>query len=166
MNRKYDREQYLERITAINRIIPDCSISTDLIAGFCSETEDDYKQTLSLMREVQYDFAYMFIYSERPGTYAERHLKDDVDENIKSKRLTEIINLQSQLSSKTKKLDIGKVFEVLVEGKSKKKATEFFGRTSQNKVVVFPVLNALPGDYVNVQIDDCTTATLLGHIVK
>lgn len=165
MNRKYSREWYLGRIEAIKRFIPDCSLSTDLIAGYCTETEEDHQQTLSLMREVGYDFAYMFKYSERPGTYAERHYKDDVDEEVKSRRLTEIINLQNELSAASKKKDLGQTFEVLVEGVSKKSHDEMFGRTSQNKVVVFPRFDFKPGDYVNVRITGCTSATLIGEVV-
>jgi tRNA-2-methylthio-N6-dimethylallyladenosine synthase len=162
MKRKYDREHYLERIHAIKNIIPGCSISTDIITGFCSETEEDHRETLSLMQEAGYDFAYMFKYSERSGTYAARHLKDDVAEGTKSGRLTEIINLQSRLSSVSKKNDVGKIVEVLVEGVSKKSDDELFGRTSQNKVVVFPKLNYKIGDYVNVEITGYTSATLKG----
>jgi tRNA-2-methylthio-N6-dimethylallyladenosine synthase len=163
MNRKYTREWYFNRIKAIKNILPECSISTDLIAGFCSETENDHKQTLSLMREVKYDFAYMFKYSERPGTYAERHLKDDVPDEIKLHRLLEIINLQNSLSADSKRQDIGKTFEVLVEGFSKKSDVELSGRTSQNKVVVFPKMNFKPGNFVSVHITKCTPATLIGE---
>ena len=166
MNRKYTRDWYLGRIAAIKEAIPECSISTDLITGFCAETIEDHELTLSLMREVSFDFAYMFKYSERPGTFAERKLKDDIDENTKSQRLTEIINLQSELSEKSKKKDIGKVFEVLIEGTSKKSKSELFGRTSQNKVVVFPGTNHKPGEYVQVEIFSCTSATLKGSIVE
>jgi tRNA-2-methylthio-N6-dimethylallyladenosine synthase len=165
MNRKYDREWYLNRICAIKKIIPGCSISTDLIAGFCSETEIDHQYTLSLMKEVGFDFAYMFKYSERPGTYAERKLKDDVPENVKTRRLSEIIKLQNELSMQSKKEDIGKTFEVLAEGISKKSKQELFGRTTQNKVVVFPRDNFNPGDYVNVLITGCTSATLIGKAI-
>ena len=162
MNRKYDREQYLERISAIRRIIPGCSISTDIIAGFCSENDDDHRQTLSLMEEAGYDFAYMFKYSERPDTPAARKLKDDVPEEVKSGRLTEIIELQGMLSAGSKEADLGKTFEVLVEGTSKKSEQELYGRTSQNKVVVFPGRGYKPGDYVNITIDRFTPATLIG----
>ncbi len=162
MNRGYTREEYLERIAAINRIIPGCAISTDIIAGFCSETEDDHRQTKSLMEEVGYDFSFMFKYSERPDTAAARKLTDDVPDNVKSHRLTEIIELQGRLSARSKKSDIGRTFEVLVEGTSKKSADELFGRTSQNKVVVFPAGSHKPGDYVNVKITRSTPATLIG----
>ncbi len=162
MNRKYTREWYLGRIEAIRRAIPDCSISTDLIAGFCGETPGDHLETLSLMREVGYEFAYMFAYSERPGTYAQRHLPDDISEDVKRERLTEIINLQGELSLASNRRDVGRHFEVLVEGESKRSGDQVFGRTSQNKVVVLPKLNFRPGDYVQVLITDCTSATLIG----
>ena len=137
MNRKYTREWYLDRINAIKRIVPDCTLSTDIIAGFCGETDEEHSETLSLMREVGFDFAYMFKYSERPDTKAARHMKDDVPETVKTRRLNEIIALQNQLSAKGKKADIGKTFEVLVEGKAKKAAGAMMGRTTGNKVVVF-----------------------------
>jgi tRNA-2-methylthio-N6-dimethylallyladenosine synthase len=165
MNRRYTREWYLNRIQAIKNILPDCSISTDIIAGFCYETEEDHQQTLSLMEEVGYDFAFMFKYSERPGTKAQLELKDNVPYEVKTRRLNEIIELQSKLSEKSKQQDIGKTFEVLIEGVSKKSADELFGRTSQNKVVVFPKENYAPGQYVYVRIKDCTSATLIGEIV-
>ena len=165
MNRRYTREWYLNRIQAIKNILPDCSISTDIIAGFCDETEEDHQQTLSLMEEVGYDFAFMFKYSERPGTKAQLELKDNVPDEVKTRRLNEIIELQSKLSEKSKQQDIGKTFEVLIEGVSKKSADELFGRTSQNKVVVFPKENYAPGQYVYVRIKDCTSATLIGEIV-
>jgi tRNA-2-methylthio-N6-dimethylallyladenosine synthase len=164
MNRGYTREWYLDRINAIKRIIPDCAISTDIIAGFSYETEEDHKQTLSLMNEVGYDFAYMFAYSERPKTYAQRKYTDDVPEEVKSRRLQEIINLQHQLSAKSKSSDLGKTVDVLVEGTSKKKKNELFGRTSQNKTVVFPAETCKKGDYVKVLITECTSATLIGKV--
>ena len=166
MNRKYTREDYLDRIKAIRSIIPDCSISTDIIAGFCTETEVDHDMTLSIMREVGFDFAYMFKYSERPNTKAARQLKDDVPEEVKTRRLMEIIELQGKLSEQSKKSDLGKRFEVLIEGESKKSKDEFFGRTSQNKVVVFPKENHKIGEFVFVEITDCTPATLIGRIVQ
>jgi tRNA-2-methylthio-N6-dimethylallyladenosine synthase len=166
MNRGYTSEYYLSRIEAIRNIIPDCAISTDIIAGFCSETEIDHDQTLSLMKKVGFDFAFMFKYSERPDTAAARKLPDDVLEETKSRRLTEIIELQGNLSEESKKRDIGKCFEVLIEGESKKSGDSFYGRTSQNKVVVFPRENYVVGDYVFVKITSCTPATLLGFIVK
>ena len=166
MNRKYDRNWYLQRIAAIKEILPACSISTDIISGFCTETEEDHQETLSLMKEVGYDFAFMFKYSERPNTKAARKLKDDVSEEIKSRRLTEIINLQGELSSKSKETDLGNTYEVLIEGVSRKSISDFFGRTSQNKVVVFPREDKEIGDYVFVKILDYTSATLLGMIAK
>lgn len=166
MNRKYTREDYLDRIAAIRSIIPDCSISTDIITGFCTETELDHDMTLSLMREVGFDFAYMFKYSERPNTKAARQLSDDVPEDVKTRRLMQIIELQGTLSEQSKKNDVGKRFEVLIEGESKKSKDEFFGRTSQNKVVVFPKENYKIGEFVFVEVTDCTPATLIGHIVE
>ena len=162
MNRGYTREWYMDRISAIKRILPDCAISTDIMTGFPGETEEEHQETLSLMEWVNYDFAYMFKYSERPKTYAARHLKDDISEGAKTRRLTEIINLQNKLSEKSKKEDLGKVFEVLIEGISKKSSEQLFGRTSQNKVVVFPKKDFKVGDYVFVEITDCTSATLIG----
>ena len=165
MNRGYTREWYSERIKAIQRILPDCSISTDIITGFCSETEEEHKETLSLMEWAEFDFAYMFKYSERPGTKAAKKLKDDVPEEVKSQRLTEIIELQNKLSQSAKTKDINREYEVLVEGISKKSENDLFGRTSQNKVVVFPRKNYKPGDTVKVRINNCTSATLLGEPV-
>lgn len=162
MNRKYTREWYLERITAIKREIPDCGITTDLIAGFCGETEQDHQQTLSLMEHVGYDFAYMFKYSERPNTKAQRTMPDDISEDVKTARLTEIISLQNRLSLESNRKDIGKTFEVLVENVSKRSDEQLSGRTSQNKVVIFDRDTYKIGDYVNVKIDDCTSATLMG----
>lgn len=162
MNRKYTREWYLDRIGAIRRMLPDCSISTDLIAGFCTETPQDHEATLSLMREVGYEFAYMFKYSERPNTKAQRTMADDVPEEAKTARLTEIINVQNELSLASNRRDVGRHFEVLVEGRSKRSADEVYGRTSQNKVVILPRMNYLPGDYVHVLITDCSSATLIG----
>lgn len=165
MHRGYTREWYLDRIRAIKTILPDCAISTDLIAGFSGETEEDHQLTLSLMREVRYDFAFMFKYSERPGTYAARHLKDDVPEEVKNRRLSEIIALQNELSAENKEQDVDSVVEVLVEGVSKKSEAELFGRTSQNKVVVFPAEDARVGDYVKVKVNRNTSATLIGTMV-
>jgi tRNA-2-methylthio-N6-dimethylallyladenosine synthase len=164
MNRKYTREWYLDRIAAINRIVPGCTVSTDIIAGFCGETEEEHQETLSLMREAGFDFAYMFRYSERPDTKAARHLKDVVPDKVKTRRLNEIIALQNELSAISKKADIGKTFEVLVEGKAKKPAGALMGRTTGNKVVVFVSDNAKPGDYVKVQITSATSATLIGEV--
>ena len=162
MNRKYDREWYIERIRAIRRIIPECAISTDIITGFCSETEEDHLETLKLMEWAEFDFAYMFAYSERPGTRAAGKLDDDVTEEVKKRRLKEVISLQNRISAMVKKKDIGMVFEVLVEGRSKKSEHDLFGRTSQNKVVVFPESGQQPGDYVKVKIERSTSATLIG----
>jgi tRNA-2-methylthio-N6-dimethylallyladenosine synthase len=165
MNRKYTREWYLDRIDAINCILPGCAISTDIIAGFCGETEEEHQETLSLMKEVGFDFAYMFKYSERPDTKAARHMKDDVPEAVKTRRLNEIIALQNKLSATSKKADIGKTFEVLVEGKAKKPAGALMGRTTGNKVAVFTAEGVMPGDHVKVLITSATSATLIGYIV-
>jgi tRNA-2-methylthio-N6-dimethylallyladenosine synthase len=165
MNREYSREDYMDRIKAIRKIIPECSLSTDMITGFCTESEEDHKESLSLMEWAGYDFAYMFKYSERPGTKAARKLKDDVPEEIKAARLSEMIRLQNKLSAECKKNDVGKVFEVLIEGSSKRSKEQLSGRTSQNKVVVFPAGNYKKGEYVNVIIEKCTSATLIGKAV-
>ncbi len=165
MKRGYSREWYLNRIDAIRKIIPDCSISTDMISGYCGETEQDHQDTLSLMKKVEYDFAYMFIYSERPNTYAARNYNDDVDEKTKKRRLAEVIELQQKLSLQSNTKDIGKVFDVLVEGVSKKSDNRYFGRNSQNKVIVFPKGSLNIGDYVSIKVISCTSATLLGEIV-
>ena len=166
MNRVYTREQYLERIATIKRVIPDCAIATDIIAGFCGETEEEHQATLSLMREVGYAYAYMFKYSVRDNTYAATHYADDVPDDLKTKRLEEIIALQQQLSLEHNQRDVGKTFEVLVEGVSKRSDEQLFGRNSQNKVVVFPRKNYKKGDYVNVAIASCTAATLIGTPVE
>jgi len=166
MNRKYTRETYLNRINAIRRIIPGCAISTDIIAGFCGETTEEHLQTISLMKEVAFDFAFMFKYSERPGTPAEKKYEDDVPEKIKSDRLQEIINLQNQNSLKSNQSDVGQIFEVLVEGFSKKSKQAVSGRNSQNKMVVFPNEGFKPGDYVKVKVEDCSSATLLGKAIS
>lgn len=165
MNREYSREWYMKRISAIRSIIPDCAISTDIIAGFCTETEEDHNETLSLMEWAGYDFAYMFKYSERPGTKAARKLKDDVPDDVKTRRLNEIIALQNKLSARSKKQDVGRVFEVLIEDRSKRSESRLSGRTSQNKVAVFPAEGRKKGEYVNVKIEGCTPATLLGKII-
>lgn len=165
MKRGYSREEYMKRIESIRRILPEASLSTDIIAGFCGETEADHHETLSLMEWAGYDFAFMFKYSERPGTYAARKLNDDVPEEIKTKRLNEIIHLQNKLSAASKKRDIGRIFEVLAEGTSKRSDKELFGRTSQNKVVVFPKGNCQPGDLIHVKIVRSTAATLIGERV-
>jgi len=162
MNRKYTREWYMNRIEAIRKIIPDCAISTDIISGFCNETEDDHQQTLSLMEWAGFDYAFMFKYSERPDTMAAKKLEDNVPEEIKSRRLEEVIALQQTLSLTSYRRDVHKQFTVLVEGFSKRSKDYLFGRTSQNKVVVFPKNDYKPGDYVDVTITDCTAATLKG----
>ena len=163
MKRRYTREHYMDRISAIRKYLPGATISTDIIAGFCGETEEEHQQTLSLMKWAGYDFAYMFKYSERPDTFAAEKMKDDVSEAVKTRRLNEIIELQSKLSLESKQRDVGQTFEVLVEGTSKKSSEELYGRTSQNKVVVFPKNELKPGDYTDVTITDCTSATLKGH---
>jgi len=162
MNRKYTREWYLDRVNSIKKHIEDCTISTDIISGFCGETEKDHQETLSLMEEVGYYYAFMFKYSDRPGTKAHKSMKDDVPEEVKSKRLDEIIQLQQRLSLESNKKDIGKEFEVLVEGKSKRSQDDFFGRNSQNKVVVFPAIKGIKtGYYTNKVITKVTAATLM-----
>ena len=165
MNRKYTREWYLERVAAIRRIIPDCGLSTDIFSGYHSETEEDHQESLSLMRECGYDSAFMFKYSERPGTYASKHLPDDISEEIKIRRLNEIIELQNQLSAESNAKDVGKVFEVMVEGVSKRSKEQLFGRTQQNKVVVFNRGNHRIGDFVNVKVTASSSATLIGEEV-
>lgn len=163
MNRKYDREWYLNRVAAIKRILPDCGLSTDMFCGFHSETLEEHEMSLDLMREVGYDASFLFKYSERPGTYAAKNLPDTVAEEEKIRRLNELIDLQNKLSGESNRRDLGKEFEVLVEGFSKRSREQLFGRTQQNKVVVFPKENARVGQFVRVKITDCTTATLLGH---
>ncbi len=166
MNRKYTREWYLGRIAAIRRAMPDCAISTDVIAGFSGETQADHAATLSLMREVGYEFAFMFKYSERPDTAAARTMPDDVPDEEKTARLTEIIELQNELSLASNRLDVGREFEILVEGFSKRSRDKVFGRTSQNKVVVIPAADHKPGDYVRVRITGCSSATLQGEEIN
>ena len=166
MNRKYTREWYLSRVDAIRRIVPDCGLSTDIFCGYHSETEEDHAESLSLMRECAYDAAFMFKYSERPGTYASKHLPDDVPEEVKIRRLNEIIALQTQLSAESNARDEGKTFAVLVEGVSKRSREQLFGRTEQNKVVVFDRAGARIGETVDVRITASTAATLLGERVQ
>jgi tRNA-2-methylthio-N6-dimethylallyladenosine synthase len=166
MNRKYTREWYLDRIEAIKKYIPDCGITTDVFAGFCGETESDHQDTLDVMRQVKFDSAFMFKYSERPGTHAAEHLIDDVPEEIKINRLNEIISLQQKLSLESNKKDVGKSIEVLAESYSKRSKENLFGRTSQNKVVVFPKENVQQGDYVHVTIESYSAATLKGTLNK
>ena len=163
MNRKYTREWYLDRIAAIRRILPDCGITTDMFSGFHSETEEDFEETLSLMREVGFDSSFLFKYSERPGTYASKHLPDDVPEEVKIARLQRMIDLQNELSLESNRRDIGHEFEVLVEGFSKRSREQLFGRTSQNKVVVFDKGNHRIGQLVQVRVTDASSATLLGE---
>ena len=155
----------MDRVNTIHRIIPECSLSTDMITGFCTETDEDHKESLSLMEWAGFDFSYMFKYSERPGTKAARKLKDDVSESVKAERLSEMIALQNRLSAKSKKSDIGMVFDVLVEGFSKRSQQYMFGRTSQNKVVVFPGDGLKKGEYIKVIIERTTSATLIGKCV-
>jgi tRNA-2-methylthio-N6-dimethylallyladenosine synthase len=164
MNRGYSREWYLDRIKAIRKFIPDCSISTDIISGFCSETEEQHRDTLSLMDLVEYQYAYMYKYSERPKTLAERKYEDDIPEEVKGRRLQEIIDKQSTHSLKRNSNTIGKTFKVLIDSVSKRSQEHFSGRTDQNVTVVFPRKNYKPGDYVNVLINNCTSGTLLGEI--
>ena len=165
MNRKYTREWYLDRIEAIRNIVPDCGISTDIIAGFCGETEEDHQQTLSLMRHCSYDAAFMFKYSERPGTFASRHMKDDIEDSEKVRRLNEIIALQQECSANNNRNCIGHTYEVLIEGVSKRSREQFFGRTEQNRTAVFDRKHYKIGDFVKVRINGSTAATLLGEIV-
>ena len=164
MNRKYTREWYLERVAAIRRIIPDCAISTDIFVGYSGETEEDHQQSLSLMREVGYDSAFMFKYSERPGTYASKHLPDDVPEEVKIRRLNEIIALQNELSAEANRRCIGKEYEVLIEGVSKRSRDELFGRTGQNKVVILPREGLHIGQVVSAVITESSSATLKGAV--
>jgi len=168
MNRTYTREWYLAKIDRILAVMPDCGLSSDIIAGFCTETEEDHKDTLSLMEYARYDMSYMFFYSERPGTLAARRYQDDIPEETKKRRLDEIVRLQNRLSLQKNREDIGKTVEVLIEGDSKKSTEDWRGRSSQNKVVVFPKGNHSyrKGDYVQVKVNDCTGATLLGTIIE
>lgn len=166
MNRKYTREWYLDRVAAIRRILPEAGLSTDMFTGFHGETEEDFQQTLSLMREAAFDSAFMFKYSERPGTFASKHLPDNVPEDEKVERLNRMIALQNELSLESNRRDVGKEFEVLVEGVSKRSSDELFGRTSQNKVVVFTRSNYKPGDFLRVRVTDASSATLRGEIVE
>ena len=167
MNRSYTRECYMAKVDRIKEIIPDCGISSDIIAGFCTEREEDHKDTLSMMEYAQYDMSYMFFYSERPGTLAERRYKDDIPLEEKKKRLQEIVEIQNRLSLRSNQKDLGKTFKVLIEATSKRSEADWMGRNSQNKVIVFPkgLHNYKPGDYVQVKVNDCTQATLLGEIV-
>jgi tRNA-2-methylthio-N6-dimethylallyladenosine synthase len=162
MNRKYTRQWYLDRVEAIRRFIPDCGLTTDMFCGYCGETEEDHQASLSLMRQCRYDSAFLFKYSQRPGTYAARHLADDVPEAVKLRRLEEMIALQNELSAESHRRDIGQTFEVLIEGRSKRSAEQVFGRTSQNKVVVFDRNGHRPGDLARVTVTEASSATLKG----
>jgi len=166
MNRTYDREWYLDRVAAIREIVPDCGISSDVITGFCGETEADHQDTLSMMESVRYDMSYMFFYSERPGTLAARKYLDDIDLETKKRRLQEVIALQNKHSLERNQADVGKVHRILVEKRSKKSADDLCGRNDQNKMVVFPKGNLQPGQYANVLVESCTGATLLGRVVE
>ena len=166
MKRKYTREWYLNRIAAIRRILPDASISTDVFCGFHDETEEDHQETLSLLREVNFDLAFMFKYSERPGTFAAKNLPDNVSEEEKLRRLAEIIEIQRELTNQKNQLDIGKTFEVLVEGFSKKSKEQLFGRTSQNKVVIFPRPGRQIGETIQVKVLSASSAALIGEVVE
>ncbi|MEY3433143.1 MAG: tRNA ((37)-C2)-methylthiotransferase MiaB [Bacteroidota bacterium] len=168
MNRTYTREWYKAKVDRIRKVMPDCAISSDIIAGFCTETEEDHLETLDVMKHSRYEFSYMFIYSERPGTLAAKRYKDDVPEEVKKRRLEEIVSMQNKLSLESNQLDLGKVFEVLIEGNSKRSDLQWMGRNSQNKVVVFDKVSEIklqPGDYVRVKVNNCTQGTLLGEYV-
>ena len=168
MNRSYTREWYMAKVDRIRQIIPDCGISSDVISGFCTESEEDHQDTLEVMEYSKYDFSYMFFYSERPGTLAQRRYKDDIPETVKKKRLQEIVDLQGRLSHQSNLQDLDKTFKVLIENTSKKSDQKWMGRSSQNKVIVFPKSNQQhkPGDYVWVKVTECTQATLLGNIFQ
>lgn len=167
MNRSYTREWYMAKVDRIRELLPDCGISSDIIAGFCTETEEDHQDTLSLMAYSGYDLSYMFFYSERPGTLAQRRYKDDIPDAVKKRRLQEIVELQNGLSQQSNRADIGKTFTVLIEGVSRKSEADWMGRNSQNKVIVFAKgdHDRKPGDYVQVKVTSCTKATLLGEMV-
>jgi tRNA-2-methylthio-N6-dimethylallyladenosine synthase len=166
MNRTYTREWYIGKVNRIREILPGCGLSTDMITGFCTETEEDHQQSLSLMEYCQYDLAYMYFYSERPGTLAERRYKDDIPEDIKKRRLQEMVALYRTHSLKSMQKDVGKTFKVLIEGTSKKSENDLFGRSDHNKVIVFPKENYKKGDYVNVKVESCTAGTLLGKAIN
>ena len=168
MNRTYTREWYMAKVDRIKEIMPDCAISSDIIAGFCTETEEDHQDTLQMMEYAGYEMSYMFFYSERPGTLAQRRYKDDIPEAVKKRRLQEIVDLQGKLSAKSNQRDLGKIFKVLIEGSSKKSDDYWMGRSSQNKVIVFPKGDDIlqPGHYAIVKVTNCTQATLIGEIIK
>ncbi|TCJ19272.1 tRNA (N6-isopentenyl adenosine(37)-C2)-methylthiotransferase MiaB [Flaviaesturariibacter flavus] len=167
MNRTYTREWYQAKVDRIKEIMPDCALSSDVIAGFCTETEEEHRETLSMMEHAKYEMSYMFFYSERPGTLAQRRYKDDIPEDVKKRRLTEIVNLQNRLSLESNRKDLGKTYKVLIESTSRRSESDWMGRNSQNKVIVFAKngQDLKPGDYVNVTVQECTKATLLGSIV-
>lgn len=166
MNRKYTREWYLDRVNAIRTIIPDCALTTDMFSGYCTETEEDHQLSQSLMKECRYDSAFLFKYSQRPGTYADRHFADDIDEATKIRRLNELIATQNELSLAQNTADVGKTFEILVEGRSKRSADQLYGRTSQNKVVIFDRGDHCPGELLKARVTGASSATLMGEIVK
>ncbi|MBR1792277.1 MAG: tRNA (N6-isopentenyl adenosine(37)-C2)-methylthiotransferase MiaB [Bacteroidales bacterium] len=166
MNRHYTAEWYLDRVAAIRHYLPECSITTDVIAGFCTETEEDHQATLEMFRTVRYDYAYMFKFSMRPDTFAHKHMVDDIDEREKTRRLEEIIALQGQIALENNQKEIGRTYEILVEGTSHRSDKQLFGRNSQNKVIVFDREEVKPGEYVRVEVTDCTAATLKGRLVK
>ncbi|HET7896622.1 MAG TPA: MiaB/RimO family radical SAM methylthiotransferase, partial [Flavisolibacter sp.] len=168
MNRNYTREWYMAKVDRIKEIMPDCSISSDIIAGFCTETEEDHRDTVSMMEYAGYDMSYMFFYSERPGTLAQRRYQDDIPEDVKKRRLQEIVETQNRLSLVSNQKDLGKTFKVLIEATSKRSDEQWMGRNSQNKVIVFAKedFDLKPGDYVQVKVQSCTQATLLGEIVR
>ena len=166
MNRKYTVEWYLDRVESIRHHMPDCSITTDVIAGFCGETPEDHAATLELFRRVRYDYAYMFKYSQREGTYAAKHMPDDIADDEKTRRLNEIIALQGQIALENNRKEVGREYEVLVEGESHRSKEQLFGRNSQNKVLVFDRKDAVPGTYRKVRVTDCTAATLIGELVS
>jgi tRNA-2-methylthio-N6-dimethylallyladenosine synthase len=167
MNRNYTREWYMAKVNRIKEIMPDCGLSSDIIAGFCTETEEEHKETVSMMEFAGYDMSYMFFYSERPGTLAQRRYKDDIPEDVKKRRLQEIVETQNRLSLQSNQKDVGKTVKVLIEGNSRRSDAAWMGRNSQNKVVIFSkgTYDLKPGDYVNVKIHDCSQATLFGEIV-
>ncbi|MFM6926735.1 MAG: radical SAM protein, partial [Ferruginibacter sp.] len=165
MNRTYSREWYIAKVNRIRELIPDCGISTDMITGFCTETEEDHQESLSLMEYCKYDLAYMYFYSERPGTLAARRFEDDVPLDVKKRRLQEMIDLHRVHSLQSMQRDVGKTFKVLIEGVSKKSETDLYGRTDQNKVVVFEKGNLKVGEYAHVFISSCTAGTLLGNVI-
>ena len=165
MNRKYTREWYLDRVATMRRLIPDVSIGTDIFCGFSDETEEDHQESLALMREAKFDMSFMFKYSERPGTVAAKRLPDNVPEDVKIRRLNEIIAVQNELSLQSNQNDIGKTFEVMVEGFSKRSKEQLFGRTSQNKVVIFPREGRHIGEFIKVKVLSVSSATLIGEVV-